>query len=627
MNFNVKHLIAVLFFVSFNVCSQFSEISNEAGIETHCYTPLYMGGGVATFDFNNDGWEDIYITGGINSDAIYINNGDGTFEKKGNEIGLFVTLNSITTGVTTGDIDNDGVREIFVYCSMPTNFTFITPTENFLFKQNEDGTLTDISEQAGIIENNYTMAASFGDYNLDGYLDLFVANYLIQPQMETDSLGNITFTHLCWDNQMYVNNGDGTFTEQSINLNLSNSGCALAATFTDLDFNHIPDIYLANDFGEFITPNAAYLNNFPEDNFTNVAETAGLNAGIYGMGIATGDFDNDLDLDYYVTNIGRNVFFENNGNLIFSDISTETYTENTYADSLFATGWGCNFADFNNDSHLDLFVSNGHIPAADFIATNEVDPNKLYLNNGDKTFTDFSSEWNIDKTDINRGSAIADFDNDGDIDIINVTIHAFEEPEGTNSFLFRNDQNNNNNWIKVKLTGVFSNRDAFGSKIIVHTPNQSFLREIGGGSSHASQNSSIAHFGLGSISQIDSIEVFWVGGKRQVETNISTNQTLNIIEQEFSTSNESSPTIQASLFPNILSSNTQFTVESDNIIKSIFLKDINGRIIATNSKIKSKNFSYTLGQLTNKAISSGIYLLEINFLDSPKVIVNKIFVN
>ncbi len=619
----ISYLIMLLAFLDLN--AQFSEISESAGVNIFCDTPTFMGGGVAVFDYNNDGWEDFYISGGLNKDQLFVNNGDGTFEDLSEEIGLSVTGNTITAGVCTGDIDNDGIREIFVYSTMPAEFNVMTPAVNYLFKQNEQGILENIAPSIGIADTAFTMGASFGDYNLDGYLDLFVANYIIEPRSETDSSGNEIFTHLCWDNHFYVNNGDGTFTESAIDLGLSNSGCALAVAFTDLNNDHISDLYLANDFGEYILPNAAYLNEYPNEGFSDISLSSGLDAQMFGMGIAVGDYDNDLDLDYYITNLGRNILYRNDGNNIFTDVATEAGVENTYAEDLLATGWGCNFADFDQDGNLDLFVANGYVPTADFIQANEVDPNFLYMNNGSGNFTNFANEFGVGNTEINRGSAVADLDNDGDLDIITVTADAFEFSENPHSFIYRNDISNANNWLKVKLNGVASNKDAFGAKVLAHAGSLVQLREIGGGESHASQNSSIAHFGLSDYSNnLDSVEVYWPGGKRQVIYDVPGNQQLEIIESDTATNINQISTNEINVYPNLLSTKDVLNITGESI-RRVKIFDTQGAIIFVQNYKYADDIPIDLNALPAQH-TSGFYYIMISIENAPSPIMKKIFI-
>lgn len=619
-----KYSLLILFLlISFQLFAQpFSEVAIESGVDIFCDTPTLMGGGVAIFDHNQDGLEDMYITGGLNPDQLYINKDLGRFEPLDDPV-FDITSGTVTAGVCTGDIDNDGIREIFVYSSTPAEFRFFSPGRNYLFKQTDDGTYEEIALDIGLTDTMFTMGASFGDYNLDGYLDLYVVNYLVEPRSEKDSTGQDIFTHICWENQFYINNGDGTFTNQAALLELDDAGCALAGAFTDLNNDHYPDLMLANDFGAYIEPNAAYVNNYPDNSFSDISISSGLDAQMFGMGIAIGDFDEDLDFDYYITNIGRNVFFENNGDLTFSDITTRTNTENINADSLYAISWGCNFADFDNDSDLDLFVANGFVPTADFILGNKHDPNLLYRNNGDGTFTDIAPESGVDQGEVCRGSAVFDMDGDGDLDIVTIVADAFGEATNPYSFIYRNDLDDDNNWVKVDLEGRYCNRDAYGSKVIVYAAGRAFLREVGGGSSHTSQNSSIVHVGLGNINEIDSVEIFWVGGNRQVVKEVALNATLEIVERQWnvgvSTNNYH---FDSRIYPSILTPNDALKIETSTPLKALRLFDMNGRLLGEINRLKSTRNSYELEvtDFTKQTVKlySGVYFLELESVNGVR---------
>jgi len=510
----------------------FQEVSRQAGIDFLVYSPTQIGGGCAFFDYDNDGWLDIYITGGLHRDLLYHNNQDGTFTETGIQAGLWITAYFYTMGVVTGDIDNDGYRDIFV-TTLGIGSSYHSYKPNFLFRNNGNGTFTDISQQAGITNSAWSVSATMGDYNLDGFLDIYVANYvdtvdfIFDPQTQ-DVIG---YNHSGFPNFLYLNNGNRTFTTVASALRVDDDGTGLAAVFTDYDNDRDPDIYVVNDFGAWVSPNRLYVNNYPANSFTDVSVVSGADAAIYGMGIAIGDYDEDDDLDYYITNIGENVFLQNNGSGFFSDVAAAAGVANGHSGSLLTTGWGAAFLDYDNDTWLDLFVSNGHIPAASFIATTEKDPKKLYRNNTDGTFADVSVSEGVSDSSIARGCAMGDYDNDGDLDLLVVVIEedtAFTNDEHT--LLYRNDIANGNHWLKVKLQGTQSNRDGFGSRVEAYSNGRKWIREIDGGSSHASQHSTIAHFGLGNSTTLDSVVVLWSRGGKSFLANVPADRTITITE-------------------------------------------------------------------------------------------------
>jgi len=533
MKKNYLLLIAILFFPLQSIAQGFTDVTHDAGINFLISHDQFIGGGVAFFDYNNDGFEDIYITGGKGLDRLYHNNGDGTFMDVTIDAGFLYTANVMSHSVVTGDIDNDGFREVFIGTN---GFNFVdepTLTHCLLFYNNGNGTFTDISETAGIIDSAWTAAATFGDFNLDGYLDIYATNYLEETDVVIDSMDAVLgFAHTCYPDFLYMNNGNSTFTQVASGEGLDKVGCGLAVAATDFDDDCDPDIMVVNDFGEWVEPNVLLENNYPVTGYTDISQSSGADVDIYGMGIAIGDYDEDLDLDYYMTNLGRNVLLRNEGNDSFMDVTTSAGVENTAVDTLLTTSWGTAFFDYDNDSYLDLYVSNGYVPAAALIATTLEDPNKLYRNNRDGTFTDIADTLGVNDHYVGRGMALGDYDNDGDLDMIVAILDT--DRFGPNileqTVLYRNDLNNAHNWLKVKLTGTENNRDGFGAHLLLKAGGRTFMREVGGGSSHASQNSSIVHFGLGDIANIDSLMIRWLGCGTQVITDVPINQQINIVE-------------------------------------------------------------------------------------------------
>ena len=526
----LKQFIALLlgiFVISVNtVLSQsFTEVAIAVGVDHTHITPSLMGGGVVIADFNNDDHQDLFLTGGAVSDAFFLNDGSGNFNDFTVSSGIGALQNKWTNGAAAGDVNNDGYVDLFI----ATNKSF----NCILLLNNGDSTFTDISVSAGFTHDFWSISCLMTDYNLDGYLDIYVGNYVESSGITYDTAGNINgFSHDCYANYFYINNGDSTFTESAASLMIDDTGCALAVTSVDMDMDYDLDIYIANDFGEFIVPNVAYQNSFPLDAFSDISASSGLDVGLYGMGIAKGDYDQDGDFDFYVTNLGRNSFLRNDENN-FTDIADVLGVENTYADTLLTTGWGTMFADFNNDSYLDLYVCNGYIPAAPFIATSKDDSNKLYMNDGLGGFTDESLISGTSDPEQGRGSAYGDIDNDGDLDIIVTNIHNNISGGGKRVLIYRNDHVVQD-YIQVKLESLHSNRNGIGSIIKLYSGSKILIQEIDGGSSHCSQNSMVAHFGLGSGMPVDSIEVIWPGGNKQKEYNATIN-TINTISEVYLT--------------------------------------------------------------------------------------------
>lgn len=534
--------ILILCILSFgngsNLFSQtFQDISVQSGIDFTFLEANHIGGGISFFDYDGDGDEDIYITGGESMDRLYRKNADLTFTDVTIAAGLDITGNFYTTGVITGDVDNDGFREIYVqtWGNDMQQGGFNEVDRTLFFKNNGDGTFTEDANSRGIDVHSFSIGATFLDFNNDGFLDLYVINYIeevgfIYDEFDDDLI--VGFDHICYSNNFYLNDGTGNFIDATATLNLENDGCSLAVIATDYDQDNDIDIYIANDFGEFEVPNTLYRNNYPNNSFTDVSASTGANVGIYGMGIAAGDYDLDGDFDYYITNLGRNVLLNNNAS-VFTDVATPAGVENTNTpNGLLTTGWGTAFFDYDNDKYPDLFVANGRIPAAGFISTGDEDPNKLYHNNQDNTFLDVSNTAGISDLNKGRGMAYADIDNDGDLDL-GVIVQNNSVDAQAKCKIYQNNTSNSNNYLKIKLVGTLCNRDAFGSKISLYCDNGTqLLREIdGGGASHCSQHSSIAHFGLGNNTMVDSIVVNWLGGTPEKFYDISSNQTLTIVQE------------------------------------------------------------------------------------------------
>jgi len=504
-------LVIVIFLVNYSLVAQeFTRIEEAAGIDIQHIDEFIMGGGAAFFDSNNDGYLDIYVTGGENQDKLYINNQDGTYSDVTVSAGLANTAIFKTNGVCTGDIDNDGDRDIFV--------TTGEGESNLLFENQGDGTYLNISESAGIDDNVWSTSVTMGDYNNDGYLDIYVGNYV--------TIGNQPNTPFYEQleeeihNFLYVNNGDNTFTESAMDLGVGISGATLAVSFTDYDKDNDIDIYIANDFGGLFGANTLFRNDYPSNTFTDVSALTNTNASINGMGIAIGDYNEDLLYDYYVSNMSSNVFYVNDGdNTYTNDAAT---LEVGHSDGV---SWGNFFFDYNNDSYLDLFLANGGVLMQDM---NRNQNNVLFTLQPDYTYDQSTSYQDLEDSAITRGSIYGDIDNDGDLDIFDVNIS--DTLYNFNSHLLQNNLSDSSAWLKIELQGTTNNYDAFGSYITLYSGDRIFIREIDGGSSYQSQNSSIAHFGLSDALIADSVVINWLGGTQQKLYDVATYQSIHIIE-------------------------------------------------------------------------------------------------
>ncbi|HLF62401.1 MAG TPA: FG-GAP-like repeat-containing protein [Saprospiraceae bacterium] len=578
MNYQTLIISGLLSLILMESNAQFVEYQETAGIHHFSRHQALMGGGAAFFDFDQDGDDDLYLTAGQDTDHFYINQGDGTFLRD-TTAGFALTDEYYTTGVIAGDIDNDGFRDLFVTTWGNTNLEF---AKNLLFHNEGDGTFREIWTHEEPEDLAFAMGATFLDYNLDGLLDIYVINYVERPEFVYDEDDNVIgFNHDCFSNTFYKNIGGGQFLRYTDETGLGDTGCALAVTASDYDNDNLPDIYIANDFGPFIQPNKLYRNKI-SGSFQNVSVSTKANVAMYGMGISIGDYDKDLDLDYYVTNFGRNVLLQNQDGVTFEDVTASAGIEDTWSlqDSLMAIGWGTAFFDADNDTDLDLYISNGYVPSPPFLPSQISQNDRFYLNNDDGTFSDATSAWGITNTFVSRGMAYSDIDNDGDLDVMSVVLNVPPALGTWETHLYQNTTDDLKNWTQLSLAGVTVNRDAFGSKIYLYAGGQILIREVSGGASHASHHSSRIHFGLDTLSRIDSIRIIWTGNKRvQTIHDPPINQILHITEDTLISSTEDiSRWYEVIIYPVPASRELRFGSASGNLrIQQALLMDMQGR--------------------------------------------------
>jgi len=515
-----------------------------------------MGGGVALFDYDNDGWLDIFLVNGTSLDPavrdlhptsyLFHNNRDGTFTDVTSKAGL--THSGWGQSCCVGDYDNDGFHDLFV-----SYFG-----RNVLYHNNGDGTFTDVSEKAGVAGANdrWGAGACFLDYDRDGHLDLFVANYVAFDPERAPKPGQSAYCMYndipvpCGPlgfaggtNVLYHNRGDGTFEDVSEKSGVANprgspsmvfvssnwqprGSYGMGAASADFDNDGWPDIYVACDSA----PSLLYRNNH-DGTFREVAVPAGCaldenGVALSGMGVAVGDYDGDGWLDIARTNFSEQVttLYHNYGNGSFEEASIRAGlgVNRRYL------GFGVGFFDFDNDGWKDLFLANGHVYSQ--IANRRLhltykQPRVLYRNLGNGRFEDVSAKSGpaIRAENLGRGCAFGDFDNDGDVDIV---INNLDGPPT----VLRNDGGNRNHWIMIKCVGTRSNRSAIGSRVKVTAGGHSQIDEVMSGGSYYSQNDFRLHFGLGKTAQVDSVEVTWPSGLKESFKNLAANQLLVIQE-------------------------------------------------------------------------------------------------
>lgn len=508
-------LLLVLAFTASNIlCAQsFREASLEMGVNQFFYNSGFFGGGAALFDYNNDGYTDIYMTGGLREDRLYRNEGNGKFT----DVTIEAKINakrasgSLSMGVITGDINNDGWEDIYV--------TFYLGVHDFLFKNLGDGTFREIGETAGFNPTNWSMGACFIDVNNDSYLDIYATLYSANTQQ-------VTYDR----HSLYINNKNETFTESNVKYGIQLKGTfGLAVQATDFDLDNDLDIMVANDFGMIVDPNKLYENKFPLDTLHEISQAAGVDAAIYGMGIGTVDIDEDGDFEYYVTTIGRNFFYRNNGNKTFTNIAEGNPIEHGFVGSNLVTSWTPIFIDYNNDSHPDLALTTGFVGEPNSML---LDPNKLWKNNGLGNFTDVTTDNNFGETSKSRGMAMADLNNDGKMDLVVANLESDPDTKNRNR-IYMNQDNLGNNWFKLKLigNGTTVNKSGIGCRATAYVAGRQLIREVeGGGGTHLSHSTKTLHWGMAKYNKIDSLKITWLGGAKQTLYNLPTNVEVRVIQ-------------------------------------------------------------------------------------------------
>lgn len=513
-------------FINKSFCqTHFTDVTTQSGIN-HVFKVYegMFGGGACVIDYNNDGYEDLYITSGTNDDVLYKNNGNGTFTNVFEQSGLKLTKNFVTQGVTSADVNRDGFVDLFITTITRRDKKELIPRAiNLLFLNNGNGTFRDATKEYGLDQlYTFSTGASFGDFNADGWPDLYVGNYFNEFQGKLSVINDATVVgaNQIAKGNLLLNEKGKRFKDVYSDYGLDYRGFGFGGVFTDYDNDGDQDLIVNHDFGYKRTPNMLLENNFPKKSFTDVAKEKGMDLKINSMGTAVGDYNNDGLMDYYMTNIKFNNFMVNQGpGKPFVNKARELGVD------LFAISWGANFADFDHDGDVDLFVSNGDlnpncVPMANF-----------YFENLGGKFQDHAQAIGLADYGIGRGSVVFDYDNDGDLDLLVVNQQpVLDYPVPSVTKLFRNDSTSGN-WIKIALKGIEAESHGIGSKIEVEAGGRKMIREIdGGGSSHLSQNSVIAHFGLGTASKIDKITVYWTGGNKQSISNVAVNQKLVITE-------------------------------------------------------------------------------------------------
>ena len=535
----------------------FVDVAREAGLNVKTifggehknkYLLETTGCGVAFYDYDNDGWIDIFLVNGSRLEGfpsgqepashLFKNNRDGTFTDVTAKAGLIHS--GWGQGVCIGDYDNDGFEDLFV--------TYYG--KNVFYHNNGDGTFTDVSEKAGVAgkKTRWGTGCAFVDYDRDGKLDLFVANYIdmdlaTAPVPESGPCLYKGVMVACGPpglaggkNILYHNNGDGTFTDvsEAAGITQTNGTYSLGVLTADFDNDGWPDIYVANDSA----PSILYQNK-KNGKFEDIALEAGCALSAdgktqAGMGVSAGDYDLDGNLDILKTNFAGDTpsLYRNRGGMNFEDT---TFTAGLGIHTQFL-GWGCGFFDFDNDGWPDILICNGHVyPEVEQLSTEAgyAQRKLLYRNlrNGRFEEVSLNAGPGISTPAASRGCAFGDFDNDGDIDVVVNTVNGSPQ-------LLRCDSSLHHKWITIRTIGTKSNRSGIGARLkcVTHPPGETKpheqIDEVRSGGSYISQNDLRVHFGLGKAEKVDLLEIRWPSGQVDTIKDLKPNQLVYVREGE-----------------------------------------------------------------------------------------------
>ncbi len=469
------------------------------------------GRGSAWGDYDNDGDQDIVAVGTYQPHALYRNNGDGTFTDVAAQAGIADPRGG--WGSLFADYNNDGYLDLYI-----TRGGWSGAAENTLYHNNGDGTFTDVTHAAGVADPQSSFCAAWADYDNDGHLDLYIADGVIG-----DGAANV----------LYHNNGDGTFTNTAEFAGVADTGNSLGTAWGDYDKDGYIDLHVVN-FGQ---SNVLYRNN-GDGTFTDVTPTTGMNLPVTDAFVTFFlDVDNDADLDIFISNSGsfrafiegqitgaaphdgdRQVLYRNNGDGTFTDVTRESGLYHAFG------AMGANFGDIDSDGYVDIYLATGAPQMG------RLERDALFRNNGDGTFTDATFALGLGNIGKGHGVTFGDIDTDGDVDIYVPVGGAFIGDQWHN--LFYQNTGTGNNWLNLRLVGGKSNRDGIGAKVTLHVGDSVIYREVSGGCGFGSTNSLPLEIGLKAWTKVDVLEIVWPSGQVDTHRNLSVNQRLVVTEGE-----------------------------------------------------------------------------------------------